>query len=269
VDACAEEHLVAGRPSITSTHNERLKAVRRLRRRRGDAFLAEGRRQLAAALDTGACVREVYVSPALFAGAEERTLVARAERAGALVVELGPAAFASIGGAVRPDGLVAVVERWPTGLGELRDASLLLVVDGVERPGNLGTIVRTACAAGADGVLVSDPRTDLFHEETVRGSVGALFHVPVARAPADECIAWLCGRGVRIVVATPSGRCPHWAADYARPAALVVGGERLGVSAAWLEAADESVRIPHFGPADSLNVAVAAGIVLFEAVRPL
>jgi RNA methyltransferase, TrmH family len=268
VDACAEEHLVA-RPSITSTHNERLKAVRRLRRRRGDAFVAEGRRQLAAALDASVRVREVYAAPALFAGAGEWTLLERAERAGARIVEVGAAAFASIGGPVRPDGLVAVVERWPTGLAQLCDPSLLLVADGIERPGNLGALVRTACAAGAGGLLVSDSRVDVFHEETVRGSVGALFHLPLAQATAVESIAWLRERGIRIVVATPSGRTPHWAADYGRPTALVVGGERLGVSEHWLAAAEETVRIPLVGPTDSLNVAVAAGIVVFEALRPL
>lgn len=234
-----------------------------------DTFLVEGYRSLRCAVEAGAPVREVYVAPELFLGDGEAAPVRRAAARGARVVELGADAFRSIAGRPRPDGLAAVVERRPTGLGALRlgAAPFVAVADGVERPGNLGTIVRTASGAGVDAVLVSDGATDVFHPDVVQGSVGTLFQIALAEAPAERAIAWLRRCGLRIVVASPDGKTPYWAADWAGGVAVVVGSERHGVAAAWLEAADEVVSIPMGGAADSLNVAVAAGIVLFEAAR--
>ena len=146
---------------------------------------------------------------------------------------------------------------------------LVLVAEGVGRPGNLGTIVRSTCAAGADALVVADGRTDLFRAETVRGSVGTLFRLALAGSTTAETIAWLRAHDLRIVVATPDADRPCWDVDLGGYAeAIVVGNERHGVAAAWLDAADETVSVPMFaGPADSLNVAVAAGVVLFEAAR--
>ena len=244
--------------------------MRRLARRRDPrVFLAEGHRQLRRALEARTTLRAVYAAPDLFLGRADAALVALAERRGADVVELGPAAFRSISCGPRPDGLLAIVERWPTGLRSLPTGGspLLLVAQGVERPGNLGTIVRTACSSGATGLVTCDPRTDVFHPDTVRGAVGTLFHLPVAECGTDEALPWLRERGLRIVVATPGGERAHWEADLTGPVALVVGSERHGVSDTWLDAAGETIAIPMPGPSDSLNVAVAAGIVLFEAVR--
>ena len=260
------------RTPITSTRNPKLKEVRRLRRsgaRQAEGtFLAEGRRQLECALAAGARVVDVYAAPELFLGADDRALVARAARRGARVVELGAGAFRSITSQIRPDGIAAVVERPKTGLERLQERSLLLVASGIERPGNLGTIVRTAEAAGAAGVLVCDTPTDVFHPQAVRGSVGAIFNLPLATASRGEALAWMLDHDVRVVVATPDGERPVWSGDYSAPGlAIVVGGERYGVDRGWIEAADETVRIPMSGRADSLNVAVAAGIVLFEAAR--
>jgi TrmH family RNA methyltransferase len=262
---------VARRLRITSTTNAKLKAVRRLRRARvrrtEGVFVADGERAVRCALDSGARVLEVFAAPELFLGPREVAAVALAEARGARVVELAPAAFASISDLARPDGIAAVVESRPATLAQIRPGSLVLVAAGVERPGNLGTIVRTACAAGADAVVACDCATDVFHPEVVRGSVGTLFHVPVAESSREATVAWLREQGVRIVAATPSAPVPHWAGDFEAPVALVVGSERYGLEDAWLDAADETVRIPMSAPADSLNVAVAAGVVLFEAVR--
>jgi len=260
------------RPLITSSANPRLKQVRRLRRRpRRRVFLVEGHRQVAAALEAGAQVRELYVARELFLGATDAALVTLAARRGALVHELSGAAFESINGQVRPDGLAAVVERPATALEELRLGScpLLLVAEAIERPGNLGTIVRTACAAGADALVVADGVTDPFHPETVRGSAGTIFRLPLAESTTPAATAWLRAQRVRIVVATPEASRSYKDADLR--GAIVVGNERHGVSDAWLEAADELVKIPMPGLADSLNVAVAAGVLLCEAAsrRPL
>jgi len=261
---------VTRRSTITSSANDKLKAVRRLARRRDrDVFVAEGHRQLRRALAAGVGVRAVYAAPELFLGDADADLVALADRRGADVIQVGATAFRSISAGRRPDGLLAVVERWPTELGTLpmNGSPLLLVAQGVERPGNLGTILRTACSSGATGLLACDAATDVFHPDAVRGAVGTLFHLPVAGCRTDEALPWLREHRLGIVVATPSGARPFWEADLSGPVALVVGSERHGVSPAWTDAADETVAIPMPGPSDSLNVAVAAGIVLFEAVR--
>jgi len=253
---------------ITSTRNSQLKAVRRLRRGRSAVVLAEGSRPLASALAAGARVIEVYAAPTLFVGHDQHELVRLAESRGARTVELGADAFASISSHVRPDGIAAVVTRPRTGFDLLRSDSLLLVAQGIERPGNLGTIVRTAEAAGAGGLIACDFRTDLFHPEAVRGSVGTIFGLPLAQATTSETLAWLRERRAHVVVATPDGERPIWLGNYRHPCvAVVVGSERYGVGTEWLDAADETVRIPMSGRADSLNVGVAAGIVLFEASR--
>jgi RNA methyltransferase, TrmH family len=256
---------VTRHPFISSSSNSRLKAVRRLhgrRAREAAVFVAEGHTAVRAALEAGVWIRELLFAPDLFLGPEDPELV---DRFRGCAVELSRDAFLSVSGNGRADGLLAVVERWPTSLDALEDDSLVLVAEAVERPGNLGTIVRTACAAGASALVVADPRADLFHPETVRGSVGALFRLPVHAATTGAAVARLSGG--RIVVATPDAPQPVWDADLRGPLALVVGNERYGVSDAWVEAADELVSIPMPGPADSLNVAVAAGIVLFEAAR--
>jgi TrmH family RNA methyltransferase len=256
---------------ITSTANPRLKELRRLLRdhRRSGAFVVEGHRQVAAALQAGARVLEVYAARELFLGDRDDALVDLAARRGATIVELGADAFRSVSRAVRPDGLAAIVARWPTALETIRldAAPLLLVAEGIERPGNLGTIVRSACAAGAAAVVVADGVTDPFRGEVVRGSVGSLFHVPVLEAGSDAVITWLRAHGIRLVVATPAAATAYWSTDYTGATALVIGGERHGVSSCWLEHASETVRIPMPGHGDSLNAAVAAGIVLFEAAR--
>ena len=259
------------RLSITSSSNDRLKAVRRLARhpRRDGVFVVEGHRQVARALEAGAPVLELYAAPELFLGPRDAGLVASAESRGARVIELGAAAFASIVRNARADGLLAVVEHRPTSLDVLRlgPRPLLVVADAIERPGNLGTIIRTAAGAAADAVLVTDPVADPYHPETVRGSVGTLFAVTVAEASADAAVSWLKERGIRIVVASPEAETQYWEVDWARAVAIVMGSERHGAGRSWLEAADERVSIPMPGPVDSLNVAVASGVLLCEAAR--
>jgi TrmH family RNA methyltransferase len=252
-----------------SSANVRLKAVRRLARRGSrDVCLAEGGRALRAALDAGAAVLELYVSPDLLAGSRDTDLVEAAERGGADVVELGAAAFASLTER-RPDGLLAVVGRPPTALEslDLPPEPFLAVAVAIERPGNLGAIARTACAAGVDALLVADPRTDVFHRDAVRGSVGAVFRLPCACAPSADVLAWLREREIPIVATTPAAATPYWALPYAGAVAVALGGERHGLPDVWLAAAADHVAVPAHGPVDSLNVAVAAGVVLCEAAR--
>jgi TrmH family RNA methyltransferase len=261
------------RPSITSTSNARLKELRRLAARPSRArgsVLVEGWRLLAGALDGDARVESVYVAPELWLGRGEDRLVESAAARGASVTVVGAAAFAAVSSQSRPDGMLAVVARPSTSLQELRlDPSPLVVVcEAIERPGNLGTIVRAASAAGASALVACDPQTDLFQPRTVSASVGAVFRLPLATATVAETVAWLRAGDLAVVVATPHGPVAPWVADLARPTAVVLGSEKRGVSRPWLDAADVQLGIPMpGGGADSLNVAVAAGVVLFEAAR--
>lgn len=259
---------MARRPFVSSLSNPRLKAVRRLARRPSpDVVLVEGSRAVRCALDAQVRVRELYVAPQLYFGDLDARLVDRAECEGARVVEIDPGAFVRTSRHVRPDGVLAVVDRPTTDLERIHlpRNPFVLVIEGVERPGNLGTIIRTACAVGVDCVLVADPRTDVFHGDVIRGSVGVVFHARVAVTTSEQAIPWLLKRGLFIIAATPSGVTPCFSARYPAEIALAVGGERHGLSAAWLDAAAERVAIPMVGPVDSLNVGVAAGILLYDA----
>jgi TrmH family RNA methyltransferase len=252
-----------------SSANVRLKAVRRLARRgTPELCLAEGARSVRAAFAAGAAVEELYAAPALLADGRDADLVAAAERSGAAVVELGAAAFASLTER-RPDGLLAVVRRPSTALEAFAPPRepFVAVAVAVERPGNLGAIARTACAAGVDALLVADPRTDAFHRDAIRGSVGAIFRLPCVTATTEHALAWLRAHEIRIVATTPAATTPYWAPSYAGAVAVAFGGERHGLPHDWLDAADECIAVPVHGPVDSLNVAVAAGVVLCEAAR--
>ena len=258
------------RPSlIVSSANVRLKAVRRLARRGADGLcLAEGARAVRAACAAGAAVEELYVAPDLLAENRDADLVAIAEASGADVVELGTAAFASLTER-RPDGLLAVVQRPSTALDAFApsDEPLVAVAVAIERPGNLGAIARTACAAGVDALLVADPRTDVFHRDAIRGSVGAVFRLRCVTASSEQALAWLRACEIRIVATTPTAPTAYWTPSYAGAVGVALGNERHGLPRAWLDAADERVGVPAHGPVDSLNVAVAAGVVLCEAAR--
>lgn len=255
---------------ISSSSNRRLKALRRLARRgSSDVLVAEGSRALRSALAAGVPVREVYAAPELYLGELDAPLVQRAERAGACVVEMSSAVFRTIAGNGRPDGLLALVERPATSLDrlELPPAPFLVVAVAIERPGNLGAIARTAAAVGADALVIADPCTDVFQREVVRGSVGAIFHLPAGAGSSADVIAWLRRRRIRVVATSPGGAMPYWGARFDGAVAVALGGERRGLDTRWLDAAAETVAIPMHGPVDSLNVGVATGVVLCEAAR--
>jgi TrmH family RNA methyltransferase len=258
---------------IVSLQNPRVKQLVKLRDRRdrdaAGVFLVEGFREIGRALDRGVVPVELYVAPEWFLGGNEPALIARAAAAGAQVCELSREAFAKVAYRDRPDGLLAVVPQWRTSLADLPRVAdpLVLVVEAIEKPGNLGTILRSADAAGVQAVMVCDPVTDLFNPNVVRSSTGVLFAVPVVVAEGAAVRAWLRERGLRIVATTPAAERLYTATDLRGPLALVMGSEQYGLSEPWLRAADERVRIPMAGQADSLNVAMATLVTLFEAVR--
>jgi len=258
---------------ITSLQNPRIKRLVRLRDRRARdeerAFLVEGYREVQRALAKKAVLDELYYSPDWFLGANEPALLAEAAAAGAKLFELSKEAFAKVAYRERPDGILAVAPQWRTALAELvlPPQPFILVVEAIEKPGNLGTILRSADAAGCHAVVVCDPVTDLFNPNVVRASTGVLFSVPCVVTEGPEVLAWLKASGIRTVATTPAAAGLYTDADLRGPLAIVMGSEQYGLSEFWLGNADLSVRIPMAGQADSLNVAMAALITLFEAVR--
>lgn len=258
---------------ITSLQNPRVKQLVKLRERRhrdqSGRFLIEGYRELSRALSREVPVREIYFCPEWFLGENERPLLENAEEKGAHLFELTKPAFLKCSYRDRPDGLIGVADQHRLSLEELKLSAnpLLLVCEKIEKPGNLGTLLRGADAAGVDAVIVCDPITDIFNPNVVRASTGVLFSVPVVVTDRETLISFLRERGIRTVATTPDTDLLYTDADLQGPIALLMGSEQYGLTPEWLDAADAKVRIPMAGQADSLNVAMAGIITLFEAVR--
>lgn len=257
---------------ITSPANPRIKQVAALRRRRArdqaGLTLVEGYEELDLALAAGARPKVLYVCPGL-AGDDPRHVAGRAAGAGAEVVRVSRPVFGKVAYRESPDGWLAVVPAVRSGLNviDLPADPLVLISAGVEKPGNLGAILRTADAAGLAAVIAADPGTDWGNPNVVRASKGTVFSVPVASAASAEVLAWLAERSLALVAAAPDGGVLLTDADLSGPTAIVVGSEKHGAGATWLERADIRLRIPMFGRVDSLNVATSAAIVIYEAVR--
>ncbi len=258
---------------ITSLQNPRIKSLVRLRNRRErdrtQRFLIEGYRELRRAVDRRVPVETLFVCEDLFLGSNEPQLIHDARSTGAEFIEVGADAFTKVSYRDRPEGLIAVAHQFETDLSSLESApnALYLIVESIEKPGNLGTMLRTADAAGVTAVIVADPTTDPFNPNVVRASLGCLFTVPLAIASTGDARSWLAESGTRIVATTPDTSTLLWDCDLSGPVAIVVGSEQYGLSREWLEGAHDRVRIPMGGDADSLNAAMAAGVALFEAVR--
>ena len=258
---------------ITSLQNPRIKQLVKLRDRRprdeAGVFLVEGYREIRRALEKGVALQELYYAPEWFLGENEPALIAQAEAAGARLFELAKDTFAKVAYRERPDGLLAVAPQWRRTLADLAlpATSFLLVVEAIEKPGNLGTILRSADAAGCHAVIVCDPVTDIFNPNVVRASTGVLFSVPCVVEESPRVHAWLREKQIRAVATTPAATELYTDADLRGPLAVVMGSEQYGLSEFWLKESDLLVRIPMAGQADSLNVAMAAIITLFEAVR--
>ena len=250
---------------ITSTDNPRIKALAKLKtareRRRTGQFLIEGAREVERAVAAGVTVdlllvcRELPGSPEPIPAAGE-------------VVEVSPGPMRKVAIREHPPGVIAVARQFDTGLHrfEAGPAPLYLIAERVEKPGNLGAMLRTCDAAGADGLIVADAATDVFNPNVVRASQGALFSVPIAVAGTSEAIDW-CGRyGVQVVGGYPDAERSLWDVSLTGPTAILVGAEDVGISAEWLAVA-VPVQIPMSGQADSLNASVAAALMLYEARR--
>jgi TrmH family RNA methyltransferase len=241
---------------------------KRRERDRTGLLVAEGVWALRTALQGNAEIHDVYYCEDFFTG-DELALLARARAAGARVTRVSDRVLQRLCVRDGPDAIVSVVHKPTSRLCGIRSgrARLLCVAQGIEKPGNLGAIIRTACAADADMVIVCDAVTDAYAPAVVRASLGALFLIPVVVTTTPRAMSWLRERGMTICAATPQGRRDPWAADLSRSTAIVIGNEHFGLTDHWLRMADVTVRIPMLGPMNSLNASTAAGILLFEAVR--
>lgn len=261
---------------ISSVQNPRVKQLLNLRERRArdesGHFLVEGYRELLRATDAGWKMEALYICPELFLGSNEKTLIERISSSGASLITCSPAVFHKISYRDRPDGLLAMGPQKHLSLQTLepllnKPFPLFVVAEAIEKPGNLGTILRSADAVGADGVIVCDRCTDIFNPNVVRASVGTLFTLPVIEAEGKETLAWLKNHGVTILAATPSAQAEFTQVNMRVPLAIAVGTEQLGLSKLWMEQSSLQVRIPMLGVADSLNVAMATTLLLYEAQR--
>ena len=255
---------------ITSLQNPRIKEAVRLQNRRArdetGLFLIEGYRELKRAIDVGRKISAIFYCPELFLGENERALL---DKSGAELLLCSPEAFAKISYRDRPDGLLGIAPQQHLGLKDLRlpKNPFLVIAESIEKPGNLGTILRSCDAAGVDAVIVCDQTTDIHNPNVIRSSVGTLFTLPVIEAGSEETLAYLKEKKIHIAAATPDGKLEYTEADFTFSVAIAVGTEQLGLSAAWMSRADYQVRIPMHGVADSLNVASATTLLLYEVVR--
>lgn len=258
---------------ITSVANPRVKAAARLRGRRErdrqGLTLIDGVRETMRAMSGGAVIREAFVTPEHCTDPECLALLERLREESVPIWELGEEAFGKLAYGDRVDGVVAVAE---TPLRRLEDLvlppePLIAVVEGVEKPGNLGAILRTADGAGLNAVIVAESATDLFNPNIIRASLGAVFALPVSVASTGEVLAWLRDSSIAIVAARVDGSIDFAEANYSGAVAIALGSEARGLSDAWGELARASVRVPMLGVADSLNVSATAAVLFYEALR--
>ena len=286
---------------VTSAQNPKIRNLLLLQeksraRREQGLFVVEGRRELQHCLEAGFTVRTVFVCPEV-AGLSSRpseasgeifpadfptssgtTSTCHSEEAGGrrknlagepLVVEIPEALYRKVAYREGTEGVIAEVEVKERRLEdlELPENPLVVVLEAVEKPGNLGAVLRSADAARADAVIVCDPLTDLWNPNLIRASLGGIFTVPTVAATSEETIAWLKAHGIRILTAQLQDSSWYYDVDMTVGTALVMGTESTGLTDIWRRAADAHIRIPMLGRLDSLNVSVSAAILLFEAVR--
>ena len=256
---------------ITSAQNPKVKDLlalqekSRLRRERG-LFVVEGRREIGHCISAGFEPDTVFVCPEIFGEEELPVLLSGKE---CRIVYVSRDVYGKIAYRGGTEGIVAEVkfrERTLDGI-ELGADPLVAVLESVEKPGNLGAVLRSADAAGADAVIICDPLTDLFNPNLIRASIGAVFSRQVVAAGSEETISWLKSKGIRILTAQLQDSDLYYDAEMKGPVAIVMGTESTGLTDRWREAADAHIRIPMLGELDSLNVSVSAAVLLFEAVR--
>ena len=257
--------------TITSVQNARIKHVVALQqksslRREEGLFVVEGRREIEHCI---ACRYEVTELFHLTGGQTLSEDISPSTLHLPPLTRVSPQVYEKMAYRGSTEGIIAVVRCKSHDLSQLslKEDPLVIVLESVEKPGNLGAILRTAEAAGVDAVIVCDPLTDLYNPNLIRASIGGVFSVPVAVCTSEECIAFLKERQIKILSAQLQDSCEYYDYDMRPATAIVMGTESTGLTQQWREAADAHIRIPMLGRLDSLNVSVSAAILMYEAVR--
>lgn len=262
--------------TISSLQNTRVKQLITLQqksaeRRRQSLFIVEGRRELMHALEAGFKTDTLFLCHDIINDndAQQLTAAVKDTNAEVSIVNVSSNVYEKIAYRGGTEGVIAIMHTRERRLDDLQLSAspLIVVLESVEKPGNLGAILRSADAAGADAVIICDPLTDLYNPNLIRSSIGAIFTVPCVACTSDECIDFLKQHGISILTAQLQDSKPYYDIDMIRPTAIVMGTESTGLTDQWRRAADAHIRIPMLGRLDSLNVSVSAAILLYEAVR--
>ena len=258
---------------ITSHQNQRIKDIIKLKNRRtrekNQKTLFEGYRLISRALDANFSIEECYFCPSMFLGKNEQSLLNSLLSRGAKLIKVPESILQKMSYRDRPEGLVAVSSIKEHKLEDMPiiKNGLYLVVEAIEKPGNLGSILRSADASGVDGLIICARCTDLYNPNVLRASTGAIFYVPIAECSSEEAINWLHSNNINTLAATPHAEKSYDDIDMTQSIAIVTGAEQYGLTPLWMENSKIKTRIPMCGQIDSLNVAIATSILLFEASR--
>ena len=258
---------------ITSTQNQRVKDAARLRNRRQrekqGRLLIDGARELGRAIDGGLELVEVFVCRPLCQSDDARAVVARLEATGAVIQSVTPDVFAKLAFGDRAEGVLGVARTPQNSLADLRlgPRPLVAIVEAIEKPGNLGAVLRSADAAGVSAVIAAGHGTDFYNPNVIRASLGTVFTLPARAARSNETLEWLRQQGLAVFTARVDATRLYTEVAYTGPTAIVLGSETDGLSNAWGAADVTAIRLPMHGAADSLNIAAAAAVLFYEALR--
>ncbi len=258
---------------ITSRQNPRIKDTVRLRDRRHrekqGRILIDGARELSRAIDAGVRLSEVFVCGPLCTGDDARGVLAMLPACGAEILDVTERVFEKLTFGQRAEGVLGVAEMPHLTLDELAlpENALVAVLERVEKPGNIGAVLRSADGAGVSALIVADGRTDLYNPNAIRASLGTIFTMPVCSTTSVETLDWLRRHGLSICAARVDGSAAYTQIDYRGPTAIVLGSEAEGLSDAWSGDEITAIRLPMLGQADSLNVSVTAAVLFYEALR--
>jgi RNA methyltransferase, TrmH family len=254
---------------ITSAQNPKIKNLLALEkpreRRKQKVFVIEGKKEIGLAVEAGYTITNLFFCEDIITAEEVRTLL----HDGNLLISVSKGVFDKIAVRENSGGIIAVAEQKTHTLDQLNLSTnpLVLVLEGVEKPGNLGAILRTADASGVDAVIICDPQTDFYNPNVIRSSIGCVFTKQVAAASSEDTIAWLKKNGIAIYCTYLKASKPYHLIDYTNPSAIVMGTEATGLSDVWVQNSAANIIIPMQGKIDSMNVSTATAVVVFEAKR--
>jgi len=258
---------------ITSVTNPRIKTIVHLRdshkRKKKNCILVEGYREVCCALEAKVVLREIYLCPELLDDSQKSRIDKIKSSLNTPVYETTRKVFSQISYGERLEGILAVGEPPQHSFDEFKSKKdfLFIVVEGVEKPGNLGAILRTCDGAGVDGIIVCDNQTDIYNPNVIRSSLGTIFSKKVIKSSPEDAFQFLKSNNVKICATLPQAQKIYTQANLVGSLAIVVGSEHAGLSDFWIRHADECVRIPMIGKADSLNVSASTAILIYETIR--